>query len=79
MKLLGLFNLFGSCAASFTAAVLVFQMGYGLIAAFLAYAFGGAFLMILMTTLMFVVPQVYNVAVPDEREVIKAKLIEIRA
>lgn len=54
MKLIGLFNLFGSCAISFFAAIMVFKAGYGVMAAFFVYAFGGAFLMVFATSMLFV-------------------------
>ncbi len=74
MKLIGIFNLFGSCAASFILAVLAFNAGFGLVISFLIYAFGGAFFVILATAILYVAPQ----PVPKDDDVMSAELLELR-
>lgn len=79
MNINGLVLLFGSCATSFCLAVWVFMAGYGLIAAFLVYAVGGAMIMLGMAALLFMGPTVLKPAFAPRETTVKARLVEVRA
>jgi len=78
MKLAGLFNLFGSCATSFAAAVWAFEANLGLLAAFAIYAIGGAVMMLGVTALMCVNKRSSGHLAVRPKRAVTARLIEIK-
>ena len=79
MNINGLVLLFGSCATSFFLAVWVFMAGYGLIAAFLVYAIGGAMILLGMAALVYLGPTMLKPAFAPRKKSVKARLVAVRA